>query len=300
MAFNLVELIDRYNCDDKCRDTLEMLRWPAGVCCFRCGDMNVYELEKHNRWHCRGCKYQFSVTSGTIMHDSHLPLRKWFLAIYLMVESRKGMSANQLKRTLGINYRTAWYLCHRIREAMGNDPLTGPSLVGIVEVDETLIGGKAKRKGRGYRDNKTLVAGALQRDGQLRLERVPDVKRRTLHDFIHRTVKNSAEAIYTDEIKSYLGIDSDHTRHETVNHSQEVWVVGDVHTNGIENAWSLFKRSIIGAFHKMSSKHLDRYLEEFEWRFNNRKNPHIFVDTLRRIVNTDPLTYRELIDGEAA
>ena len=96
---NLVQLIDRYNCDDKCRDTLELLRWPTGVCCTRCGDTDVNELEKHNRWHCRGCDYQFSVTSGTIMHDSHLPLRKWFLAIYLMVESRKGMSANQLKRT---------------------------------------------------------------------------------------------------------------------------------------------------------------------------------------------------------
>ncbi len=293
--FNLVELIDRYNCDDRCRDTLEMLRWPTGVCCTRCGDMNVYELEKHNRWRCRGCNYQFSVTSQTIMHDSHLPLRKWFLAIYLMVESRKGMSANQLKRTLGINYRTAWYLCHRIREAMGNAPMEGPSLVGIVEVDETLIGGKAKGKGRGYRDNKTLVAGALQRDGEIRLERVPNVKRATLHDFIHRTVKDEAEAIYTDELKSYLGIGDENTRHEIVNHSEEIWVVGDVHTNGIENAWSLFKRSIIGAFHKMSEKHMDRYLEEFEWRFNNRKNPHIFMDTLRRIVQTDPMTYRELV-----
>ena len=295
MAFNLVELIDRYNCDDKCRDTLELLRWPTGVCCTRCGDTDVNELEKHNRWHCRGCGYQFSVTSGTIMHDSHLPLRKWFLAIYLMVESRKGMSANQLKRTLGVNYRTAWYLCHRIRKAMGNAPLEGPTLVGIVEVDETLIGGKAKGKGRGYRENKTLVAGALQRGGEIRLERVPDVKRRTLHNFIHRNVKNEAEVIYTDELKSYLGIDTQSTRHETVNHSQEVWVIGDVHTNSIEGVWSLFKRSIIGAFHKMSAKHMDRYLSELEWRFNNRNNPRIFMDTLARIVRTPHMTYRQLV-----
>ena len=212
-----------------------------------------------------------------------------------MMESRKGMSANQVKRTLGINYRTAWYLCHRIREAMGNAPMAGPSLVGIVEVDETLIGGKTKGKGRGYRGNKTLVAGALQRDGEIRLERIPDTKRHTLHGFIHRTVKDEAEAIYTDELKSYLGIADENTRHETVNHSEEIWVVGDVHTNGIENAWSLFTRSIIGAFHKMSEKQLDRYLEEFEWRFNNRRNPHIFIATLKRIVNTEPLTYRELV-----
>ena len=294
-TLSLVDLIDRYNCDDKCRDMLELLRWPTDVCCTRCGDTDVNELEKHNRWHCRGCGYQFSVTSGTIMHDSHLPLRKWFLAIYLMVESRKGMSANQLKRTLGVNYRTAWYLCHRIREAMGNDPLEGPTLVGIVEVDETLVGGKAKGKGRGHRDNKTLVAGALQRGGKVRLERVPNVKRTTLHNFIHRNVKNGAEAIYTDELKSYLGIDDENTRHETVNHSQEEWVIGDVHTNSIENVWSLFKRSIIGAFHKMSAKHMDRYLSELEWRFNNRNNPRIFMDTLRRIVRTPHMTYRQLV-----
>ena len=295
MAFNLVELVDRYNCDDKCRETLERLRWPEGVACIRCGDMDVLELPKHNRWQCRGCDYQFSVTSGTIMHDSHLPLRKWFLAIYLMCESRKGMSANQLKRTLGVAYRTAWYLCHRIREAMGDDPLEGPALFGIVEVDETLVGGKVKGKGRGYRGNKTLVAGALQRDGQVRLERVPDTTRKTLHGFIHRNVKDEAEAIYTDELASYLGIADHNTRLETVNHSQEVWVIGDVRTNSIENGWSLFKRSIIAAVHKMSAKHMDRYLSELEWRFNNRNNPHIFRSTLARIVRTPHVTYRQLV-----
>ena len=294
-TLNLVDLIDRYNCDDKCRDTLELLRWPSGVCCTRCGDMNVNELPKHNRWHCRGCGYQFSVTSGTIMHDSHLPLRKWFLAIYLMVESRKGMSANQLKCTLGVNYRTAWYLCHRIREAMGNDPLEGPTLVGIVEVDETLVGGKAKGRDRGYCGNKTMVAGALQCDGKLRLERIPDANRDTLHGFINRNVKDEAEAIYTDEWKAYLGIADKNTRHETVNHSAEEWAIGDMHTNSIENVWSLFKRSIIGAFHKMSAKHMDRYLGELEWRLNNRNNPRIFMDTLRRIVRTPHITYRQLV-----
>ena len=296
---SIVELIDSYNCDEKCRDALERLRWPAGVSCTRCGDMDVLELANQNRWECKGCGYQFSVTSGTIMHDSHLPLRKWFLAIYLMVESRKGISANQLKRTLGVAYKTAWYLCHRIREAMGNDPLEGPALVGVVEVDETYVGGKARGRGRGYVGNKVIVAGALQRDGQLRVERIPDVRKNTLHSFIHRTIKDQAEAVYTDELKSYLGIDTADTRHECVNHSAEEWVVGDVHTNGIEGVWSLFKRSVIGAFHKMSAKHMDRYLEELEWRFNNRNNTHIFRDTLARIVHTDPLTYAELI-GKAA
>ena len=147
MAMNLVKLIDRYNSDDTCRTALERLRWPSGVACLRCGDMDVNDLGKHNRWECRSCRYQFSVTAGTIMHDSHLPLRKWFLAIYLMCESKKGMSANQLKRTLGVSYKTAWYLCHRIREAMGNDPFTGPTLFGIVEVDETLVGWQDQGQG---------------------------------------------------------------------------------------------------------------------------------------------------------
>lgn len=292
---NLVSLMDRFSCDTKCREALEKLRWPGGPICPRCNTMKVVALPSGEKWECRGCRYQFTVTAGTILHDSHLPLRKWFLAIYLMCESKKGMSANQLKRTLGVNYRTAWYLCHRIREAMGNDQLSGPTLVGVVEVDETYVGGKAKNKGRGYTGNKTIVAGAIQRNGHVRLERVSNVKRKTLHDFIARTVKDEAEAIYTDELKSYLGIADHNTRHETVNHSEEEWVVGDVHTNGIEGVWSLFKHSIVGAFHKMSVKHLDRYLDELEWRFNNRNNPHIFLDTLRRIVQTKPLEYKKLV-----
>ena len=293
---SLVTLMDRYNDDAKCRDTLESIRWPAGVACLRCGDMDVGEIESRDQYCCRSCDYRFSVTAGTIMHDSHLPLRTWFLAIYLMCESKKGMSAHQLWRTLGIgSYKTAWYLCHRIREAMGNDPLSGPTLVGVVEVDETLVGGKAKGRGRAYKGNKHWVAGAIQRGGNVRLERIPDVKRATLHGFIQRAVRDEAEAIYTDDLRSYIGIGDDDTRHETVNHSAEEWVVGDIHTNSIEGVWSLFKRSIVGSFHKMSAKHMDRYLEELEWRFNNRDNPYIFRDTLARIVNTDPLRYRQLV-----
>ena len=292
---NLLTLIDDYSTDTKCRELLERLRWPNGVACIRCGSMSISEIESRNQYDCNDCRYQFSVTVGTIMHDSHLPLRKWFLAIYLMCESKKGISALQLKRTLGIAYKTSWYLCHRIREAMGNDPFDGPTLLGIVEVDETLIGGKTKGKGRAYKGNKTWVAGAIQRNGSIRLERIPDTKRQTLHDFIARTVKDEAEAIYTDELASYLGIADHDTRHETVNHSAEEWAVGDVHTNSIEGVWSLFKRSIIGAFHKVSAKHIARYLDELEWRFSNRGNDHIFVHTLRRIVNTEQLTYQKLV-----
>ena len=294
---NLLTLVDDFNTDTKCRDLLERLRWPAGVACLRCGSLGISEIEARNQYDCNACRYQFSVTAGTIMHDSHLPLRKWLLAVYLMCESKNGISALQLKRTLGVAYKTAWYLCHRIREAMGNEPLEGPTLLGIVEVDETLIGGKTKGKGRAYKGNKTWVAGAIQRGGGIRLERIPNVRKGTLHDFVARTVRDKAEAIYTDELASYLGIADHNTRHETVNHSIEEWTVGDVHTNSIEGIWSLFKRSIIGAFHQVSEKHLDKYLEELEWRYSNRENDHIFVDTLRRMVNTEHMEYRELVAG---
>ncbi|MYA44223.1 MAG: IS1595 family transposase, partial [Gemmatimonadetes bacterium] len=198
-----------------------------------------------------------------------------------------------LKRTLGVQYRTAWHLCHRIREAMGNDPFTGPTLVGIVEFDETMVGGK--KRGKNWRDNKHWVAGAIERGGKVRLERIPDIRKGTIQDFVRRNISDEAEAIYTDELRSYVGIETPTRRHETVNHSAEEWVVGDVHTNSVEGVWSLFKRSIVGSFHKMSVKHMDRYLEELEWRFNNRDNPHIFRDALCRIMHTDPLQYQELI-----
>ena len=299
MRTNLLSMLDSYPTEAKCRDLLEHLRWPDGMCCPVCESDRIGDLRARDRYTCAACRHQFSVTSGTIMHDSHLPLRKWLVATYLMCESKKGISALQVKRTIGVAYQTAWHLCHRIRSAMGNEPMEGPTLVGVVEVDETLIGGKRQGRGRGYRGNKVWVAGALQRDGDVRLEQIPDTRRATLHAFIARTVKDEAEAIYTDELASYLGIADDDTRHATVNHSLDQWALGDVHTNSIESIWALFKRSIMGAFHHVSPKHLDRYLEELEWRFSNRKNQHIFVDTVRRMVRTEPLTYRELI-GKAA
>ena len=161
----------------------------------------------------------------------------------------------------------------------------------MVEVDETLVGGKKRGAGRGYRGNKVWVAGAIQRQGAVRLKQLPNVRRATLHAFIRAVVSDEADAIYTDELASYLGL---RDKHKSVNHSIDEWVVGDVHTNSIEGVWALFKRSLMGAFHKVSVKHIDRYLEELEWRHDNRDNDHIFVDTLRRMVKTKHLRYDEL------
>ena len=161
MVLNLITLMDEFNTDEKCYQALKDIRWPDGAYCPKCGDLDVTEMPKHKRWQCNGCGRQFRLTSGTIMHNSHLPLRKWFIAIHQMMDSRKGMSANQLARALDIQYKTAWHLCHRIRKAMANRPLIGPTLVGTVEIDETWIAPKHKHMGKPK--TKILVAGALQR-----------------------------------------------------------------------------------------------------------------------------------------
>ena len=290
---DMMQLMERYHTDDACRDVLAKLRWPDGIACPRCQSKAIRNSHTRHQYDCGSCGYQFSVMSGTIFHDTHLPLRKWFVAIYLMVESKKGISANQMRRTLHVSYKTAWYLCHRIRAAMTEaHPIP---LKGIVEVDETWVGGKRERVGHGYRGNKVAVAGATQRDGDSRLEVIPDTTRRTLHGFIRKYTAPETEVIFTDEWPPYKGVADENTRHETVNHSQGEWVRGNVHTNSVENIWSLFKRSLVGSYHKMSKKHLNAYLDELEWRFNNRENPYLFRDTLLKLIQSENMEYKKLV-----
>lgn len=291
---NIADLIERFHSDEECRKVLEELRWPNGVVCIDCGSISISRITTRNQFDCNSCRNRFSVTSGTIMHDTHLPLWKWFMAIYLTVEGKKGISARQLSRTLGVARKTGWYLAHRIREALATPDAI---LSGIIEVDETYIGGKTVGKGRGFKGNKSIVVGAVEREGKTVLKVVPDATKKTLHGFIGEHVSADAEAIHTDEWPAYKGIADENTRHETVNHSQEEWVRGDVHTNSIEGVWALFKRGVVGSYHKVSRKHLERYLEEFEWRFNNRENPFIFRDSLRELVGASPLRYQELVAG---
>src|SRR5581483_3384579 len=209
---------------------------------------------------------------------------KWFLAVYVMGESKKGVSANQLKRMLGVSYKTAWYLCHRIRAAMHDE--SAPMLHGIVEADETYVGGKAtgfisKREASRHRyDNKTVVLGAVERGGEVRLRVAKDSSAKSIKGFLKDVVHDDAEAIYTDSHRSYRGIADHNTRHEFVDHSRDEWVRGVVHTNTVESVWSLFDRSVIGAYHKLSVKHLPAYLDEAAFRWNNRSNPYLFRDTI--------------------
>ncbi len=286
---SLIDLIDRFGDEEDCRDYLTKLRWPNGPTCPRCNHDKVSTLQNQDKFECAKCEYQFSVKSGTIFHDSKLPLRKWLIAIYLMLEAKKGVSAKQLERTLGVTYKTAWYLCHRIRAAF--DEQNEPKLEGTVEIDETFIGGKRRGVGSGNRVGKTLVVGAVQRGGEIRLDIISDRGRKTLHKFIHGHVEKDSE-VFTDEWPAYFGVVEDH---ETVNHSIEEWVNGKVHTNSAENVWSLLKRSIIGAYHKVSVKHLDAYLNELEFRFNNRYNPYIFRDGLKKLLTSPNIEYKQLV-----
>ena len=237
---NLVMLFEKFRSDDACREYLEHVRWPDGVHCPRCDNASISRIKERNQFDCNACRYQFSATSGTMLHDTHLPLWKWFATVYMMIEGKKGVGAREIKRSLGIAYKTAWHLCHRIRASM-RDAYPMP-LKGRVEVDETWIGGKVKGKGKGYKGNKTLVVGAIQRGGKIILKVVKGRTKEDLHGFINETVHDDAETIYTDEFASYEGIEDHNTRHETVNHSRGEYVRGDVHNNRIENVWGLFKR----------------------------------------------------------
>jgi transposase-like protein len=230
-----------------------------------------------------------------VFNDSHLPLQKWFLAALLLCESRKGHSANQMKRELGVSYKTAWYLCHRIRHAMKEADKT--MLDGTVEMDETYVGGKKRNIGsRGpYGSEKEIVIGIRKRNGELRFFHAEDTRSVTLNKYIRENISEDVEVIVTDEHKGYpTAMAQFREKHRTINHSSHVYVQGDIHTNTVESAFSLLKRGIMGTWHKISAKHLAAYLDEMTFRFNRRKSHTLFLDTLRHMVTAPVLTFERL------
>lgn len=291
----LLDLNQMFGTDDKCREILTKLRWPYGVECPRCKSKDILWIGSRKQFDCRECEYQFSATSGTIFNDSHLPLQTWFTAVLLLVEARKGFSANQMKRTIGVSYKTAWYLCHRIRAAMA--AAERPMLDGTVEMDETFVGGQQESMRKaGFGDsNKQVVIGIRQRGGDVRFFHARDAKSGTLAKYIRENISQDVDVIMTDDYRPYrkaVGA----AKHETVNHSKKEYVRfgTDIHTNTVESAFSLLKRGIIGSWHKVSAKHLAAYLAEMEFRFNRRKRHDLFLDTLRHMVTADPLTFERL------
>jgi transposase-like protein len=275
----IIEIAQRFPDSLSAAEFLESIRWPNGPVCPHCAnDEKHYKLPNKTRrlWKCAKCRKQFTVTVGTIFESSHVPLHKWLWAFYLICSSKKGMSAHQLHRALKVTYKTAWFMGHRIRYAMEQPPFTS-RLAGVVEVDETYVGGKERNRKRSDRQHKkgrgtgkTPVVTLVERNGSVRSERIANVTGQELKGAIRRHVDPSAR-IVTDSFKSYQGIGREFASHETVNHALDEWVRGDVHTNTAENFFSILKRGIDGVYHHVSEAHLPRYLAEFDFRYNARK-----------------------------
>ncbi len=251
----LLDAVRYFSDEAVCRDFLAGLRWPNGVVCPVCASGRVSFLATRSLWRCKACRKQFSVKKGTIFEDSPIPLSKWLPAIWLYSAGKKGRSSHQLAKDLGVTQKTAWFMSHRIRLAMDVESFDEP-LSGEIEVDETIMGGKDKNKHAHLRRGnwgpmvgKVAVMGLLERHGEVRARMVPTRSGALLKDEIRRNVEPGA-TVYTDQFASYRGLQADYV-HEVINHSEE-YVRGHVHTNGIENFWSLFKRVIYGTHHSVS------------------------------------------------
>ena len=278
--------------ENKAREHLEAIRWPHGVNCPHCGNIDASKIAKvegrkqshrPGLYYCNECKSQFTVTVGTVMERSKVSLAKWVFAFHLFAASKKGMSAHQLHRMLGVTYKTAWFMAHRIREAMkenhdDNGPLGGSGKT--VEADETYFGKREdgyvspQRKGRPYKSKKTAVGkrsvvALVERGGSVRMFHVQHADKATVRDILVRNVPRET-ILYTDESRLYTETGKEYAKHETVKHSAGEYVRGTVHTNTVENVFSVFKRGMIGVYQHCGGAHLHRYLAEFDFRYNRR------------------------------
>ncbi len=278
--------------DDACKTYLQARRWPNGVTCPRCGNDKVVELKTMPfKWECMKCgvstSYRFSVLVGTTFENTNVGMRNWFRVIHMMLTGKKGVSALEVQRVMGFgSYRTAHYLCMRVRAGLVDPDFR--KLVGIVEVDETYVGGKNKNRhnskkleGSGVA-NKFPVMGAVSRKGTLVARAVTHVNKGVAEAFIRSTVAEGVELIATDESGVYAGLRRNGIPHDTVHHGADEYVRGVVHTQTIDGFWSLLKRGILGTFHNVSKKYLPLYVAEFEFRYNNRNNSNIFGSAVAR------------------
>ena len=307
---SIIEVSQAFATEEACLMYLEAARWPEGVRCVTCGDKNISKfvakgktrIDKSGKEHVSpdrhlyqclnsDCKQQFSATAGTLFNDTHLPLNKWFMAIAVMCNAKKGASAKQIERDLGVSYKTAWYLCHRIRKAMEE----GVGLfTGTVEADETYMGGKYDKRRKRARYDKEPVFGMIEREtGRVHVKHLSSVNRFNIRREIEAVVSPEAKMM-TDESNLYSYLTKKGFKHEIVIHTGKEWVRGDCHTQGIDGFWSLLKRGIIGSFHQVSIKHLNRYISEFQFRFNSRENQEIFAAVVLNLVIKSALPYKAL------
>ncbi len=284
---NLIEVMERFPDQESCIEHLERIRWRGTPVCPHCGSVSVRRKKTHTvgrvgRWNCRDCNASFKVTHGTVFHGTKIPLQKWFVAIALMLNAKKGLSSYQLQRDLELNQKTAWFILCRIRAEMANK--TNPIVLqGIIEADETYIGGKPRKENkkadrepakRGRGTSKTAVIGAVQRGGEVVAEVAKGLTGRAILEFIQRVVNVKESELMTDEYHAYNAL-SGQLKHEVINH-QEQYVDGDTHTNTIEGFWSLLKRAWYGQHHHYSTGYTPLYVAERCYVYNNRNRETIF------------------------
>lgn len=312
---NLIETARAFASEENCHTYLEAARWPNGVRCPRCDHDGVSKFTLKGKlrtyadgsmkatpdrflYQCLKCKYQFAATTGTLFSDTHLPLGKWMLAVALMCNAKKGVSAKQMERDMGVSYKTAWYLNHRIREAM-DEGLDG-LFAGTVEADETYVGGKYDKRRKRAKYDKEPVFGMIDRETKrVHAKHIPAANRWAVTREIDAVVAPEAKMM-TDESNLYSNLQRRGFEHQIVIHSDKEWVRGDVHTQSIDGFWSLLKRGLIGSFHQVSIKHLHRYITEFQFRFNSRETQEIFAAVIIGLVIKSALRYKQLTASETS
>lgn len=293
---NIIAITSRFNTQEKCIKHLELIRWEGQAICPYCGSERASRLKGELRHHCNACNKSFSVLIGTIFEDTNLPLPKWFAAISLILNAKKGISSRQLSRDIGIHKDTAWYLQMRVRSAMEEPDMI---LNGIIEIDETFIGGRLSNKTKKYRkqrdeaglkpsgmEHRQAVLGIMQRNGKVLAKVIKKATGAIIKPIIREHISKESTLI-TDGFGGYAGLNKEYKDHQIINHQEDEFVRGEYHTNSIEGFWSLIKRSIMGQFHHISIPYMHLYIDECTYKFNNRLNENLFGSFLTTTLKTN-------------